>query len=154
MLAWLEATALATWTRESPSIWAYPLVLTLHTVGLGIVVGASAVIDLRFLGVARRISIPSLAPLFRIILWAFVLNTVTGVLLFIADATHKAGQTVFYIKLGLIALALWNTILARHVVLGQPQNDAAPSSRHSRLAVISLLLWFGAITAGRLMAYL
>lgn len=154
MLAWLEATALATWTRESPSIWAYPLVLTLHTVGLGIVVGASAVIDLRFLGVARRISIPSLAPLFRIILWAFVLNTVTGVLLFIADATHKAGQTVFYIKLGLIALALWNTILARHVVLGAPQNDAAPSSRHSRLAVISLLLWFGAITAGRLMAYL
>ena len=154
MLAWLEATALATWTRESPSIWAYPLVLTLHTLGLGIVVGASAVIDLRFLGVARRISIPSLAPLFRIILWAFVLNAVTGVLLFIADATHKAGQTVFYIKLGLIGLALWNTVLARHVVLGPAQNDAAPSSRHSRLAVVSLLLWFGAITAGRLMAYL
>lgn len=154
MLAWLEGTALATWTRESPSIWAYPLVLTLHTVGLGIVVGASAVIDLRLLGVARRISMPSLAPLFRITLWAFVLNTLTGVLLFIADATHKAGQTVFYIKLGLIALALWNTVLARRVVLGPTQNDAAPSSRHSRLAVVSLLLWFGAITAGRLMAYL
>ena len=154
MLAWLEATALATWTRESPSIWAYPLVLTLHTVGLGIVVGASAVIDLRFLGVARRIALPSLAPLFRIILWAFVVNAVTGILLFIADATHKAGQTVFYIKLGLIGLALWNTILARHVVLGPAPNDAGPSSRHSRLAVISLLLWFGAITAGRLMAYL
>ena len=31
MLPWLEATALATWVRESPSLWAYPTVLTLHT---------------------------------------------------------------------------------------------------------------------------
>src|SRR5262249_30925104 len=62
MMAWLEATALATWTRESPSLWAYPTILTLHTVGLGIVVGANAVIDFRLLGFAPRISVPSLSP--------------------------------------------------------------------------------------------
>ena len=82
MTAWLEGTALATWMRESPSIWAYPTILTLHTVGLGIVVGASAVIDFRILGFAPRIRIPSLSPLFGIILWAFVLNAATGLMLF------------------------------------------------------------------------
>ena len=155
MMAWLEATALATWTRESPSIWAYPTILTLHTVGLGIVVGANAVIDFRLLGFARRMSVPSLSPLFRFMLWAFLLNAATGFLLFMSEATTKSRQPVFYIKLTLIALALWNTNIVRLGIrrdgdVGAPLN--AP--RYRRLAVISLVLWTGAITAGRLMAYL
>ena len=155
MMAWLEATALATWTRQSPSIWAYPTILTLHTVGLGIVVGANAVIDFRLLGFAPRISLPSLSPLFRMILWAFLLNAATGVVLFMSDATTKSKQPVFYIKLTLIALALWNTNLVRLGIqrdgpIGAPLN----SPRYRRLAVVSLILWAGAITAGRLMAYL
>ena len=44
---WLESSAVGVWTRESPSIWAYPTVLTLHTVGLGVLVGANAVIDFK-----------------------------------------------------------------------------------------------------------
>ena len=155
MMAWLEATALATWTRQSPSLWAYPTILTLHTVGLGIVVGASAVIDFRLLGFAPRITLPSLSPLFRMILWAFVLNAATGVVLFMSDATTKSKQPIFYIKLTLIALALWNTNLVRRGIqrdgpIGAPLN----SPRYRRLAVVSLILWAGAITAGRLMAYL
>ena len=155
MMAWLEATALATWTRESPSIWAYPTILTLHTVGLGIVVGANAVIDFRLLGFARRMSLPSLFPLFHFMLWAFLLNAATGFLLFMSEATTKSRQPIFYIKLTLIALALWNTNVVRLGIrrdggVGAPLN--AP--RYRRLAVISLVLWTGAITAGRLMAYL
>ena len=155
MMAWLEATALATWTRESPSIWAYPTILTLHTVGLGIVVGANAVIDFRLLGFAPRISVPSLSPLFRLILWAFVLNAATGLLLFMSEATMKSKQPIFYIKLTFIALALWNTDLVRRGMLkdgpiGAPLN----SPRYRRLAIASLVLWSAAITAGRLMAYL
>src|SRR3954471_15794419 len=99
MTAWLEGTVLATWVRQSPSLWAYPTVLTLHTVGLGIVVGASVIIDLRLLGWAPRIRLGTLAPLFRLIAWGFVINALTGVLLFIADATTKSRQTVFYVKL-------------------------------------------------------
>jgi hypothetical protein len=155
MMAWLESTALATWTRQSPSIWAYPTILTLHTVGLGIVVGANAVIDFRLLGFAPRIGLPSLTPLFRMILWAFLLNAATGVVLFMSDATTKSQQPVFYIKLTLIALALWNTNLVRLGIrrdgpVGAPLN----SPRYRRLAIASLVLWAGAITAGRLMAYL
>ena len=165
LAAWLETTGLATWTRESPSLWAYPTVLTLHTVGLGIVVGANAVIDLRLLGFAPRVPAPTLAPLFRLIWWAFALNAATGVLLFMADAVIKSKQPVFYAKLTLIALALWNTALIKPIVKGdRPRPDAhdtpdAPDTniatgRAKRLAVVSLLLWTGAITAGRLMAYL
>jgi hypothetical protein len=54
-LSSLEGSAFGTWLRESGSIWAYPAVLTLHTMGLGVLVGASTVLDLRLLGWAPRI---------------------------------------------------------------------------------------------------
>lgn len=150
VLMWLEGTALASWTRESPSIWAYPTVLTLHTLGLGVVVGASAVIDLRLLGAARRIPLDSLFPLFRLIAWAFAVNAITGILLFIADATTKGRQPVLYLKLALIGLALWNTLYARRL-LGA--SGDGPTRQARFIAVSSLVLWAGAIAAGRLMAY-
>jgi hypothetical protein len=149
LLAWIEGTSLATWTRESPSIWAYPTILTLHTVGLGIVVGMSTVIDLRLLGYGRRIPLDAIAGLFRMIAWAFALNAVTGVLLFMSDATTKGRQPVLYIKLSLIALALWNTVIARRIV----REQGGESFRNRLIAVTSLVLWAAAITAGRLMAY-
>ena len=158
--AWLEGTGLATWTRESTSIWAYPTILTLHTIGLGIVVGGSAVINLRLLGFAPRIPIASLRPLFRVIWWAFALNAVTGVLLFMSDATTKSHQRVFYVKLTLIALALWTTTATRKMVEASPADLYAPPdltvgpTNAKRVALVSLLLWTGAIVAGRLMAYL
>jgi hypothetical protein len=156
MMVWLEGTALAVWTRESGSIWAYPTILTLHTVGLGIVVGASAVVDFRLLGFARRIPIPTMTPLFRFIWWAFALNAATGVVLFMSEATDKSRQPVFYIKLGLIALALWNTTLIRRTVdrAAIALKTSEPTRQDRRLATASLCLWIGAIVAGRLMAYL
>src|SRR5438309_484776 len=49
----LEESSLSTWIRDSPSIFAYWFILTWHAIGMGLAVGASAVIDLRLLGVAR-----------------------------------------------------------------------------------------------------
>ena len=158
LTAWLEATALATWVRESPSLWAYPTILTLHTVGLGIVVGASAVVDLRLLGFGRKLRIGGLAPLFPLMAWAFILNALSGVLLFIADATIKSGQWIFYVKLALIFVALWVTFATRRIVLDNPleaqdDHDQIPANG-TRLALASMVLWAAAITAGRLMAYI
>lgn len=161
--AWLEGTALATWARESPSLWAYPTILALHTAGLGIVVGASAVIDLRLLGFGRRIPLAALASLFTIIGWAFAVNAATGVILFVADATTKSKQVVFYVKLTLIGLALWDTYAQRRRLLLRDPACLAAAARSAqapaglplrRLAIASLILWAGAIAAGRLMAYL
>lgn len=153
---WLEGSAVAVWTRESPSIWAYPTVLTLHTVGLGVLVGANAVIDFRLLGFAPRLPIPSLAPLYRFMWAGFAINAVTGVMLFASNATTKGKQPVFYIKLTLIALALVITAVIRRTMErgpARPDPDLGPGPGR-RLAALSLLLWAGAVTAGRLMAYL
>lgn len=156
ILASIEGSALATWTRESPSIWAYPTILTLHTFGLAIVVGANAIVDFTLLGFAPLIPIPSLRQLFPVMWWAFALNFVTGVLLFAADATTKAGQPVFYVKLILIGVALL-IAQAKSRRLAQPGRatggDVARGLRSS-LALASLLAWTGAIVAGRLLAYL
>ena len=55
VLVWLESLPLAVWVRESPSVWAQPTVLTLHTMGMAVLVGASWVLDLRLLGISRNI---------------------------------------------------------------------------------------------------
>ena len=152
LLASIEGSALAVWTRESPSIWGYPTILTLHTFGLAIVVGANAVVDVRLLGFASRIPIPALRQLFPILWWAFALNFVTGVLLFAADATTKAGQWVFALKLFLIVAAL---LIARAEsrALDRDEHASSAAPRLRTLAWLSLLTWAGAIIAGRLLAY-
>jgi hypothetical protein len=153
LLASIEGTALAAWTRESTSIWAYPTILTLHTFGLAIVVGANAVIDFRLLGVARRIPVAALRPLFPIMWWAFALNFVTGVVLFMSDATTKAGQRMFYIKLAMIALAFVASLSVARRLRRRAEDDAPVAAQLRSLAVASLVLWTAAIVAGRLLAY-
>lgn len=146
----MEGTAVATWTRESPSLWAYPTILTLHSIGLGVVVGGSFAIDLRLLGRARAIPLKTLEPIFTIIWWGFAVNAASGFLLFMADATRKSTQPVFGVKLACIALALVATIaMSKQVRAATERTQPGPL-----LPIVSIVLWLGAITAGRLMAYM
>ena len=85
----LHDSAFSTWIRESESVWAFPTVLTVHTLGMMLLVGSAWVVDLRLLGVARTVPLGPLRPLFRIMWAAFWINFVTGVLLFIADPERK-----------------------------------------------------------------
>src|SRR5687768_727951 len=87
MLSWLETTALAVWLGASPSVWALPTVLTLHTTGLAMLVGASWVLDLRLLGISRAIPLSAFRWVFPVVAVGLVVNLVTGVLLFIKSAT-------------------------------------------------------------------
>lgn len=153
-LLWLEQSALPTWVRESGSVWGYPTVLTLHTLGLGVLVGASAVVDLRVLGFARQFPIASLPSLTPAIVSGLIVNALTGLLLFAADASTKAAQPVFYLKLGCIALALVTTVRLMRMVRQSPDDEALARAGARRWAGASLGLWAAAITAGRLMAYL
>ena len=148
LLTSIEGTALATWARESPSIWAYPAISTLHTVGLAIVVGASTVVNVRLLGFAPAIPLTSLRSVFPILWAGFVVNFLSGAVLFMADATTKSGQTVFYVKLGCIVLALMIALRIAKRLRRQDDEGLRP------LALASLFLWTGAIVAARLMAYL
>ena len=149
----IEGTALAAWVRESPSIWAYATILTLHTVGLAIVVGANVMVDLRLLGWAPAIPLAALRAVFPIMSAGLAINFASGILLFIADATTKSGQRVFYVKLACITLAL---VVARTIAkrLGPAEAGHHIDASLRTLAIVSLCLWAGAIVAGRLMAYL
>ena len=156
VLARVEASGFATWVRESGSLWAYPLILTLHTVGLSFLVGGKAVLDLRLLGVGRRIPFAPLGALFSLMWVGFTINAASGIVLFAADATVKARQTIFWIKLTLIALGVVNIRLTRTFLTREAATLAAGvvPRRGRALALSSLVIWGGAITAGRLMAYL
>lgn len=153
MHAWLEAlqhSAFSEWVVSAPTLWAYPMILTMHTVGLGIVVGAAAVIDLRLLGVGPGIPIQEIRRLFPIFWVGFFINLASGLALFVSEAADKAAQPVFLLKLTLIAIGVVVTARLRHTAL----DPATPSMRARTLAKISLTVWAGAIVAGRLMAYL
>ena len=55
-LLWLESTEFSTWVRESPSVFAFPAILSCHTVGMGLVAGINAALALRILGVGPGIA--------------------------------------------------------------------------------------------------
>jgi hypothetical protein len=152
-LLWLESTPLSIWMREEPSIYAFPLVLALHTIGLGFVAGINAVIALRILGVGRSMPITELRR-FLPVMWAsFWLNAVSGVLLLVAYPTKALTNPVFYLKLLLIA---GGVLLARfftaRVLVVEGYADAT-AARMRPLAWAALVCWAGSIVAGRLLAY-
>lgn len=153
LLAWLQGTSFARWVSASPSIWAYPTVLTAHTIGLAILVGASVALDLALLGLIPGIDVRSLERVFRIMWLGFWINAVSGASLFAADATTKGTQTIFYVKMLCVALGLAVTLATRRAAFRGPAT-AATVSRGRALAAASLACWLGAITAGRLMAYI
>ena len=48
----LEQSGFSTWVRGSGSLFSYPLILFLHTVGMAMVAGINVFVDLRILGLA------------------------------------------------------------------------------------------------------
>jgi hypothetical protein len=150
----IEDTGFSTWLRESESPFAFYFILLFHTFGLALLVGANAVVDLRLLGVARAMPLAPLKRLFRIMWIGFAMNAVTGVLLVIAYPTKSLTNPDFYAKLTIIGFAIWvMRSLKTRVFEDSSLNEAEMMQRGATLAKWSLALWFGAITAGRLLAY-
>lgn len=153
VLSAIESTAFSTWLRESPSLWVFPFVLILHTVGLAFLVGANVAIDARVLGVARGVPLRSLAR-YHLVMWiGFWINAFSGVLLLIAYPTKALTNPLFYVKLLIIAvgLVLAGAIRARMPEGDMPAPGAAPNLR--LMAVASLACWVLGIAAGRFLAY-
>jgi hypothetical protein len=152
VLLWLQESAIAVWVGGADTIWAYPTILTLHTVGLGIVVGANVIVNVRLLGGASRVPLAALRGVYRPMWAGFVLNAVTGALLFVAGAEFIGVKRLFYLKLALIAAALVMAVrIKRAVFVGGGEPMVPPRAR--ALAMVSLALWAAAIVAGRYTAY-
>ena len=150
----IESTGFSTWLRESESPFAFYFILLFHTFGLALLVGPSVVVDLRLLGVARAIPLEPMRKFFRIMWLGFAINATTGVLLVIAYPTKSLTNLDFYIKLSIIALAVWVMLRIQREVFDRPgESEEEKMARGATLAKYSLVLWFSAITAGRLLAY-
>ena len=153
LLTWIGNTAFSTWLQEDPGIWGFPLALSVHTLGMGVLVGANWAVALRVIGLARGIPIARMRPLFGVMWLGFWLNAVSGVVMFIAHPVERGLSPVFWFKmlavgLGMIAIAR----LSRDVDTATDEDP--PPARARRLAWASVALWVAAVTAGRLIAYI
>jgi len=152
LLVWLESLPLSVWVHESPSIWAQPTVLTFHTMGMAVLVGASWVLDLRLLGVSRKVPLSAFHWVFRTVAISLIVNLVTGVLLFMARATLWGAAFPFLIKILLVVASAATLLPIRSYVLRNP-DQLEVSGQARLLAIASILAWSLAIASGRLLAY-
>jgi hypothetical protein len=155
----LEASGLGQAMRQW--LWLYPSVETVHLVGIGLLFGSIAVLDLRLLGFSRQIPARTLAR--HVLPWtlgSFALIVPSGFLMFTAHATEFIDSEVFILKMLLILAAgvnagVFHTTVFRSADVWDAEEmrklPPPPSVRAS--AAISLLLWISVIACGRLLAY-
>jgi hypothetical protein len=153
---WLNATKLA-WFVIHYS-WVWPASETLHFIGLAMLIGVIALMDLRLLGMAKRLPF---APLHRLLPFAvagFGICLTTGTLFFAGDPFQYIHNNVFWFKMLFIALAGTNVLafyftgIFRTVEKLGPGEEAPGSAKV--IAAVSLFLWIGVMYLGRMLPFL
>ena len=104
-------------------------------------------------GLAPDIPLPPLKNWFNLMWLGLAINAVSGVFLVLAYPSKAFTNPDFYLKLTLIGFAIWNLQRIKRQVFDLTQGEDAMLAKGRMLAVWSLLLWAGVITAGRLLAY-
>jgi hypothetical protein len=157
LLAWIEASSLGRIMRESGP-WTYALVNLAHILGIASLFGAVLVIDLRLLGLSRRLPLRPLAdaavPIARA---GFVLAIVSGAGLLAANATEYSGNPFLLIKFPAIAFGFVNALLLERSAAWQAGRDGTPTDAQRRqlatMGALSMASWVTAVAAGRLIGY-
>ena len=146
--AWVEQTGYSIWVRESPSLFAFPGMLILHAIGMGLLAGLHTSMCLRVLGISPTIPLPAMRAFFPFLWFGLGINVFSGISLLIAYPMKALTNPLFYLKLGLIAAAVTAFFWMRRNVFG----DKLPP-RARTIAGLSIAFWGSAIFAGRLLAY-
>ena len=152
---WLEHSPFSMWVKDPDTLFGYDMYLSAHAIGMGILVGLSAAVALRILGFAPRVPLGPMEKFFPVMLAGLWINAVSGVVLFVVYPLKPISNPGFYVKLGLIVAAVVCLRRIRHQVFGNPAcrgTEPVPADGKI-LAGALLLIWLGAILAGRLMAY-
>lgn len=154
MLDWLENTAVARFVQES--VWGYPIVLSAHAVGMGILVGILLMINFRVLGFASRVPMAALRPMLQFAMIGLAINVISGTMLFMASANLFFESNPFRVKI--VLLVVGAILLAAMPGRVFEERGAARVEAFDTgmkvLAAIVILVWLGVIVAGRLIAYL
>jgi hypothetical protein len=150
---WLEASGLAEWVRMSTA--GYPTAITLHAIGMAIMVGLCVIVDLRLVGKFDGIPCDALQRLLPIAWIGFAINTVSGFGLFAAQATMFATDVIFLAKILLVFLgAATAGILQPELAKSASWPGGKPPPNVRRIATLGLVFWLCAIVTGRLTAYI
>jgi hypothetical protein len=153
-LEWLQNTPLAIFVAET--LWAYPLLETLHTLGMAMLLGTLGLINLRVLGYKSALYLPGTKDLLPVAWVGFTVNAASGILLFTSDAVNFFSSNTFRVKIALIVLAGINAaILSRRIYAdgGEAFATGAGNSTVKLLAGSSLVFWVVAVICGRIYAY-
>jgi hypothetical protein len=156
-MAWLEGSVLGHAMRES-GVWTYGVVNLIHILGVASFFGAVLVLDLRLMGLWRKVALPAISePTVRVAAMGFVISAISGVCLLATKATEYVGNPFLYIKFPAIGVGLLNAV-ALHSLSAWKQHKMRELTlrEQSKLAVfggVSLFCWLTAITAGRMIGY-
>jgi hypothetical protein len=156
ILGWLQETGLAISIRDSLIL--FPLLESVHVIGLALVFGTIAVIDLRLLGVAStQRSFNRMASDIMGWTWAaFAMTALTGALMFITNAAVYFHNSYFRAKMALLALAAVNVLVfeltARRTIRQWDRASSAPPVGRA-VATVSLVIWVAVIFTGRMIGF-
>jgi hypothetical protein len=154
------ADAAAGWARDFGAFvvghtWVWPSCETLHFVGLSILFTTVLIVDLRMLGVAKKISFSALYQLMPLGMLGFALNLVTGMFFFIGAPQQYTKNPVFYWKMVFVILAAINVLY--FMLLDQPwtvgPEDEAPFGTKI-MAASAIFLWIGILFFGHMLPFL
>lgn len=131
----------------------YPTINALHILAIGALVTTVLLMDLRLLGGFGSMPVgPFLRLLRRIALYAFGLAVVTGIAMFAVRAREYAASPIFLLKLSLIAAAILNFLVFTWLESGRLETKP-PTPLMQASAVGSMVLWLGALFAGRFIGF-
>jgi len=153
---WLGSTEGSIALHES--IWAYPIIESLHVLTLCVFLGLTVMLDLRLLGVTM-VRTPASEVAGRLLPWTiagFAVMVTTGALLFYAIPVKTYLNIFFRIKVALLVLAGVNAAVFQLTIwrsMDQWDVDPVPPLRARLAAGVSLVLWAGIVVAGRMIAY-
>lgn len=129
--------------------WAYPMLETAHLLGVGLLIGNLALLELRVFGWGLALPVQPLARLsLGLVLAGFALAALTGLLMFGTQPQELLANRVFTAKMGLLMLAGCNAAWF-HARQSLQRLDGM-----ARLSLgLSAALWLGVLTCGRWIGY-
>lgn len=129
--------------------WAYPMLEVLHLLGVSLILGNLALVELRVLGLGRSLPIAPLARVaLPIVLTGALLCVVSGLLMFASQAGEFLANRLFTLKMILLALAATNALWFHLRGSLQKLDLVARLS-----ALVSLAIWLAVLSLGRWIAY-
>ena len=155
VLIWLEESRLSVLIREEPSLFGFPFILFLHTLGLAMLAGVSVALALWLLRQRKLEQALNVRGLIQTMWLGFGINTLSGLLLLLAYPAKALTNPVFYVKLVLVVLGVYAIARINRELF--PRGSALPGTTVSTAArgwaFASLFIWTGTIFTGRLLAY-